>query len=593
MLANATSPVAVGIVDPAKAAQWDSGPLPQASVSPVPGTSKATVTFPDSVKLIRLDFELAVKIGSNTATCLAFHQLFSVAQGGSLAPTQYSFDKVDVRRGPASAPPHAPVVAASGRRSFVGGSPLVGVTPDTVTVNCEFLDVTELWWGTWAGRDDFGWYLNPAFGARPERLRVLAWTSGTAPMLWFVSVSDRALDGTAPPVGPDAGEGAATGADRPGADIVFFRAPAGFNAFFYTPDEKGFLAPLHGTPTPRHLGTTMSHLARWLLTPQPPAVIAAELARTGGGGPPFNAELMGRRLVPATVPPPRIAPADPIDLMTHDFRWAFRPVGVEEALRRAPAEDIAIMPLSFDGFKGPFAEAGGYQAFLKPDTVEPVLRSVWDLLWMRNAVHAKDTATPRRNRQAWILGNSAANRSVAAALTQNPAAFDRMINCDATPKDDNLIPVVLPAIKKAKKAREDLKKPFRVVMVTTPNMWPADRTHTEKANFLAVQGLIKATGATVAFLPDDAEWDAYWTYPPTAASNPLLFDVLSAWDKNGLTASKRFGTGKNITQWLFWHEWSVDGGHLDTVPGSTPAVGPPSPPTQRVRGWLEDIVNIK
>jgi hypothetical protein len=585
LLANAPLPVAVGVVDPANAAQWDTASHHPAAVTPVAGVSKATVTIPSSAKQLRLDFELRVKIGTNTATCLAFHQLFTVGAGGALSPQQYSFDRVDVRPGPA-APPHTPTVAPAGRRTFVGGSPLVSVTTDTVTINCEFLDVTELWWATWAGRDDFGWYLNPAFGGRPERLRVLAWTSGTAPMLWFVSVSDKAVDGSAPATGPDAGELAA-GAPRAGADIVFFRAPAGFNAFFYTPDEKGFLASMHGTPTARHPGTTMLHLARWMLSPQPPAVIAAELARTKGGGPPFLAHLMSMRLIPDKVPPPHIDPADPMDMTTRDVRWAFRPVGVEEALRHAPAEDIAVLPLSFDGFRGVFAQGGGYTAFLKRDTLEPVLRSLWDLLWMRNAVHVKDAAWPARNRQTWLIGNSAANASMAAAVRANASTIDRMINCDATPIKENLIPSVIPAIKAVAAERKKLSKAFKVFMITTPNMWAT------KAQYQDIQRQINAAGADVAYLPNDAEWDAYWTYPPTATSNPLLFEVLSNWAKDGLAASKPFGTVPKGFQFLFWHEWSVDGGHLELVSRPAPVIGPPAPPTPRVRGWLEEILTTK
>ncbi|WP_338763706.1 hypothetical protein V7968_37750 [Nocardia vulneris] len=577
LLAEAPLPVAVGVVEAAQAAQWDTATLTPLPVTSVTGASKATVTIPGTAKQIRLDFELRVTIGGTTSTCLAFRQLFTVAASGALAPHQYSFAQLEVH--PSSGGfPHTPTVVPTVRRSFLGASPLVTVAPGMVTINCEFLDVTELWWATWADKDVFGWYLNPAFGGRPGRLRVLAWTSGTAPMLWFVSVSDKAADGNAPGT---IGTKPADKPARPGADIVFFRAPAGFNSFFYTADKSGFLNPKHGDPNQNRGGSTMFHLARWLLTPQPPAVVAAEMARSKTGGRPIWPELAGMRFLPRATTP-KIDPADPMDLMTPEIRWAFRPVGVESALLHAPAEDIAVLPLSFDGFGG-FPQ-GGYSALQKRDTLDPILRSIWHLLWMRGAVHTKDTATPARNRQTWLLANSGANIPMAGCLRANAATIDRVISCDATPPDGpkgNLVPHVIPALKAANELRGKQSKPFKVFMLTTPNMWA------NKAAYLHRKSQIDATGADVGYLPGDAEWDDYWTYPPTAAGNPLLFDLLSSWHGKGLEKSKRFGTVAGGRQFLFWHEWSVDGGHLEIVTNPAPA-----PPTPRVRSWLEDILGM-
>ncbi|MFE9581548.1 hypothetical protein ACFYO1_34585 [Nocardia sp. NPDC006044] len=413
---------------------------------------------------------------------------------------------------------------------------------------------------------------------------MLAWTSGAAPMLWFVSVSDKAVGGNAE-TRPAAEAGASTPASRPGADIVFFRAPAGFNSFPYSATKEGFLTSHPAKPERVHGITTMFHLARWLLRPQPPTVIAAEVARVKtAGGLPVLPELMGMRLVPKTSPPPRIDPPEPLDMVAEDVRWAFRPVGVEEALRHAPAEDIAVLPLGFDGFGE--LPRGGYAALAKPDSLAPVLRSIWSLLWMRGAVHIKDTTTPARNSEIWLLGNSGANISMSNCLTKNAASVDRFISCDATPAEatkteaGNLVPAVIPAIKRATEVRKGLSKTLEVFMITTPNMWNS------KAAYEHRKAQIKDSKASVSYLPADAEWDDYWKYPPTATSNPLLFEVLSNWDGHGLDKSHQFGTAHG-RQFLFWHEWSVDGGHLELVPNP-----PPAPPTPRVRSWLEQILQM-
>ena len=95
-----------------------------------------------------------------------------------------------------------------------------------------------------------------------------------------------------------------------------------------------------------------------------------------------------------------------------------------------------------------------------------------------------------------------------------------------------------------------------------------------------IEKKIQQTKVDITMLPLNAEWDNYWTYPPTATTNPLLFEVLHDWDGNGLASSKRMGDGL-ARQWLFWHEWSVHGGHL--VPASTSAQG-------YVKTFLEDVL---
>jgi hypothetical protein len=124
-------------------------------------------------------------------------------------------------------------------------------------------------------------------------------------------------------------------------------------------------------------------------------------------------------------------------------------------------------------------------------------------------------------------------------------------------------------------------KDFHVVAITSPNMWGDS-----KKKYLDIDKALVATGVTVTMLPANTEWDEYWRYPPTAASNPLLAEVLAAWASSGSSTSRRFGhvrdpdPNRNF-QWLFWHEWVVDGGHLDTTA---------TPP--RVRHFLEDALSV-
>ena len=575
LLTGAPTPVTAVAVPPAQVAQWDAVAGTPLTVTPVPNTFRVNLTVPDTVTMLRLDFSLKVSVDGKTATCLEFHQLFQVGPGATLSPTQYAFTSVELTTGPgpgATAPLLVPTGGAN--RIVLGACPLVRVTTTTVEVNCEFLDVTQLWWAIWAAKDNWGWYLDPDLGGRPDRLRVLAWTSGTAPMLWFVSVSDNAANGGAAP---------ATGGGRAqGADVVFFRAPAGFNSFVYTADESGFKHAMHGD-------RTMFHLARWLLSPLPHAEMTAKLAKPSIGGRPDRVMFASMRLIPDN-PAPAISPADPLDLIPSGpdgFRWAFRPIGVEEALKQSPSEDIAFLPLSFDGFEGPFVSGGGYTALLKKDGLADILNSARALLWMRGAIHRNATAAPTTERQIWLLANSGANGPMFGCLRGNMSAIDRVITCDATSNQGILLlnPGV-PAISAAAKARAKLQKAFKVVCVTTPNMWTGMKGKTQKAAFLDIQKQVIATGAAVTFLPADAEWDDYWTHPPTASSNPLTFEVMKAWDGNGLTKSKQFGTVSGGRQWLFWHEWSVNGGHLEVSTGPTGAT------KVRVRTFFEDALKL-
>jgi hypothetical protein len=172
------------------------------------------------------------------------------------------------------------------------------------------------------------------------------------------------------------------------------------------------------------------------------------------------------------------------------------------------------MPISFDGFSGPFATGGGYTALMKRDGLDSIVRSIRALLWMSGAVRRSDTAPPTQGRQVWLLANSAANGPMFSCLTGNASTIDRVVSCDATPAANLLVPVGLPALKRAAEIRAGQQKQFKAVVITTPNMWSG------KPAYEQIQQKLATTKADIAFLPPDASWTDYWTYPPTRAAIP-------------------------------------------------------------------------
>ena len=618
---TAPLPLKAGTLASKDAAQWDTVAPAALVINAASQGGSATFEVPDGADLVRLDFDLSVAVGGVSASCLEFRQLFAVDQGGTLLPRSYSMESVAYVASPGG-PVRTPAAGKAARRTILGTCPLIGVTTGKVTINCEFIDVTELWWGVWAKLDRWRWYLDPDIGGRQDLLRVLAWTSGTAPMIWFVAPSDRATTGKTasgsegegvvdatsdPPAAPLPAVRTPVDA-RPGADVVFFRAPAGLNSFFYTADAKGFLGDSSGGGTTSgpladsHAGKTMFNLGRWLLSTRTNSALAAKQAKAGSGALPTGLGLLGMSFVPQTPaavpgkPPPAIAPADPVDLVQLDLMWAFRPANLEAALGASTAPDIAVLPLGFDGFgkmekggpgekdkvvPGPWT-AGGYQTIAAKDALEPTIASLRRLLWVRGALARDQTATPSFDRQLWIYGHSAANSTAFTCLGNNAKSIDRIISSDATPASSQLLASGVANLTAAAAVRKKLGKTCSAVVVSTSNMW---RT---MADYKKIQAALNGTGADVTMLPLDAELPAYWNHPPTQSSNPLLFEVLRAWDGKGLAASKWGGTmtlppGSRDFRWLLWHEWAVTGGHLRVDKSQAPV---------RIRSFIEDALKL-
>jgi hypothetical protein len=556
VLANNIPIIKLGYVDPSDIAQWDTVTPRDIPVVFSAGKETAQATYLPLKAFIRLDFRFDVKIGQHTETGIEFRQLLVNGENFELIASQYSIKDICYKPSP-QGPEDNRGDSLSGRRRFTGSCPLVTSQAHTIEINCEFVDVTKLWWKTWAARDQWRWYLSPDLGGRQERLKVLLWTSGTAPMIWFAAVSDAAFTSL---------EGTAT-QKRAGADIVMFRPPAGFNSFFYTNDEKGFLDA-------RHTDTTQFHLGRWLLSPLTHSKFKALKAKypTTTPSSPAQLELLSLRLHPVTDNP--IAPSDPIDRIGQNVREAFRLIGVEAALSRTGHADVALLPLGFDGLAG-FA-GGGYSALTQKDAIEDTLMSVRKTLWIRGAIGYATSTTPSFSRQIWLLGHSAANRSLFASLANNARVINRIISFDATPAKDVLIGIGKTALETAHKIRSGNKLTFSAVIITTPNMWSS------KPQYDEIKKTLAETKATMTFLPLDSEWAYYWKHPPTQATNAHLFEVLREWDGKGLNNSKPRGTKGVGNEWLFWHEWAAHGGHV--------VLNPKTKDVDSIRTFLQDAL---
>lgn len=262
---------------------WDIAPLTPLPLAPETKGSKTSVKAPAAAmagaSFVRLDVDIKATIGSVTKTVLAFKQLYSIDSDGRLKAQLWVIDDFSFKQpsggGPPVRAPGTSTRATRGCREGTGLHPLLRhderVVPAgrrkpldlriaRIFINAEFVDATELWWATHpreTTKDIFNpnavpQYLNPTLGGRCEHLRVLVWTGGGLPMIWFAVIPD----------------GAVSTLDAGSADVVFFRPPAGINSFVYSPNAAGFANPNHGS-------TTMSMLARYLLSARPLAELSA------------------------------------------------------------------------------------------------------------------------------------------------------------------------------------------------------------------------------------------------------------------------------------------------------------------------------
>jgi hypothetical protein len=515
---------------------------------------------------LRLDFKMTVTVGSSTETVLAFQQLLSVDPGGIITGVKYAVSRYTLTLAGAATqsgkegrvPPAQTMMPAL---ESAGLHPLVTIdqkaTPATIVVNAEFVDATQLFWSLHAAGDQWRWYLHPNLGGRADNLRVLAWTTGGRPMLWFVAATDAVVRKIDPP------------GTRQGADLIFFRPPPGSNSFGYQLSKAGF-------SDPRHQDTTLHILARYLLRPCDTKLIPT-LAAQGVQGP----EDLGDVMASATT----ALPSDPMERVS--ALWTvFQPVGLEAAIAQTQQPHVLFLPLGSD-----VADPGGYDGALLAG-IKTTVASALALLWSTGGVAREANALPAfASRELWLAGHSAGNGALATCAANNGADVDRMITVDAT-GTFTLKGSVVPAITKAAAARAAAGKgQLEAMVITSPHItdtaiFKPNASAPTMVDFKPVDGsMFVSTKAKVVFIPDLVREPTYWQIQlaPKVAMNAYLHRLLSRWSDAQIAASARNPNGKraNGMNWffLFFHEYAIFGGHLDTTAGAT-----------RVRTFFEDAL---
>ena len=548
------SPVKLGVVAPDAVAQWETAAVAEIATTWDAVRQSVSGVVPDGPLHVRMDFDLQATVGGVTRSVLAFRQLFLAPQPapsggtetlGALLAAQYWFAATVIE--PDRTRPRFKPLGWPGSRRRLGLHPLLTLAPGRVSVNAEFVDVTDLWWGV--RKDKWAWYLNKDdLGGQQERLRVLAWTAGGDPMIWFAAVSEAAS-------GSDLAAAPSGGADAPTApaDVVFYRPPPGVNAFPYAATEKGFLDA-------RHDDTTMYILARYLLPPVP----ADRFDGVKRGGRVRSPELMADQIQPVSRDPTH--PADPMDIDVasgHGFRAKFRPVGMEAAVHRAKFKGVLLLPLAAGDHDHP------YDGAARKD-LRSTVRSALTLLWNNFAFGILAGSQPRFDgRELWLGAHSAGNLTLWGALRNNTSDVARIISHDATPKATNLF-VGLPIVKAAAAARQKAGLTLDGFFVTTPNMTGrADTGLTDE-----IDRKLRETLARITVLPPFDRRSSYWKLPPTNTTNEYLRYLLTHWSDIELAAA-----AKTPGKWffLFFHELAMFGGDLEAAPSPPPSLDP-SPP---------------
>lgn len=343
-------------------------------------------------------------------------------------------------------------------------------------------------------------------------------------MIWLAVIPDAALSTL----------------DAESADIVFFRPPAGINAFPYTPTAEGFANPAHGS-------TTMSMLARYLLSAQPlKDLLAANVTDA------TTLRQFADKIQPNTVAP--TSPSDPMQLATM-FPAAFRPVGLERSLDQANKSHVLFLPLGADGGEPSYLAA-------RAKGLKELLGSALRLLWTSCAV-ARDTETgPDVDaRQLWLAGHSFGNETMRRCLDSNNTDVDRIMSFSATPRNTGLNPLMV-TIERAVRERKKIAGTLDVFIAAAPDM--IDVTNDKGENNARERRPISSetdrklrrTGASITLIPDfDQQFD-YYRLSPASSMNPFLRHLLGMW-----TNAEIENSAKSPHSWrfLFFHEYAVYG----------------------------------
>lgn len=254
-------------------------------------------------------------------------------------------------------------------------------------------------------------------------------------------------------------------------------------------------------------------------------------------------------------------------------------------MNRAGAPNVLLLPLG--------TPDRGY-----PGTVEPglkrVVESAFLCLWTMCAVARDLPQSPIRPdldgdfapvqkpnasaRKLWLIGHSRGNTLMGGALVPNARDVDRVLTFSATPVSDNLGPLIA-NLRAAVEARKKDGKKLDVFVITAPDLthdWDRATTTsgTGKSKVttatkcrgasmdVAHARQLIATGASVTFLPAFDQQRAHYTLAPAKDMLPFLRRMLGQWNDQEIEIS---AAAPNGWEFLFFHEYPVFGGELDTT----------------------------
>jgi hypothetical protein len=335
----------------------------------------------------------------------------------------------------------------------------------------------------------------------------------------------------------------------------------------------------------------MRNLSRYLLGSQPLAALQAAGVNDATTLWAFTDQIFPDSRSASGVPDPAL-PVPRID----QFPLVFRPCWLEDAMNRAGAPNVLLLPLA--------SRDEGYPGITSKHGLKTVVESAFLCLWNQCAV-ARDipstdsllapggsTALQRPSataRKLWMAAHSAGNIQMSDAISRNPVEVDRVISFSPVKATDKLEPLIR-TLAVATPVRAQVKNDdLEVFVISAPDLThdyritknpPTVRGASMKPEH--AQKLI-ATGARVTFLPPFNDQFAHYTLAPASSMRPFLHHLLGQWSDNAIETS---AASPNAWEFLFFHEYPVFGGDLDssTTPATfrpffLQALGAPSPLT--------------
>jgi hypothetical protein len=513
--------------------------------------AEATFVLPRPLPAaVAVDVDLRLEVDSVRGSGLRLQQLCTVDTAGNLLPVRYARRDmtVTVDNSRVTITHRTPV-------ELVGRHPLLTVTADQLRVDAEFLDVTELWWGLRATRSAPAptrgdWYLHPALGGHPDRLRVLAATTpGKGPMLWAAWPSR-----------------AASTQPRSIRPLIFLIAPAWLNGglgLAYELNPAGLATTARGE-------AAMSAIGRFLLSPVPSARLDA-VRRATPRLPEIQLWQLAADVLMRTVPNVQGMPkgalwpeklleakdgaATPRAVLPLDSDIGHRPASHEATADDKGEPLLLIYPL------GP-SEAASYESIGEPGLAER-MTSLVHAMFNVGAVASTATAPPARD-DLIMAGHSSGSIQMWAGLSANGADIARCIAFDAAGD--------APPEKHKKKIKNGARlrrgKPFTLVLVTSPNSGSLANLATRVVTVR--EALRENPASTLVVLPAEPDQATFWdprTVRPkgTPTKNPVLRAMLDGWpDPEVKSAADMIATKPGLWGFLFFHEFTAYGGQSPT-----------------------------